>query len=72
MEPSDHDREWRFTPSEPWVEGTHELVVLAILEDLAGNRVNRPFEVDRFERVDSTSAAERYSVPFAPRQMRRR
>jgi hypothetical protein len=37
---------WRFTPASPWREGAHRLVVGTELEDLAGNSVARPFEVD--------------------------
>lgn len=58
------EREWRFTPSEPWRAGNYSLVVLSILEDPQGNRIGRPFEVDMFERVDSTAAPERHTLPF--------
>jgi hypothetical protein len=58
------ESEWRFTPQSVWREGPHRLVVLSILEDLAGNRIGQPFEVDTFERVDSTAAPERVLVPF--------
>jgi hypothetical protein len=61
------DREWRFVPHEAWRPGAYRLVVLSILEDRAGNRVNRPFEVDMFERVDKTRAPERFTVPFVVR-----
>jgi hypothetical protein len=37
---------WRFHPSQSWKPGTHTLVVDMALEDLAGNRIGRPFEVD--------------------------
>jgi hypothetical protein len=37
---------WRFTPSEPWRAGTLNLVIDMALEDLAGNRIGRPFDVD--------------------------
>jgi hypothetical protein len=61
------EREWRFTPRSPWAGGRHDLVVLEILEDLAGNRVNRAFEVDLFTRADSTSVASRFTIPFTVR-----
>lgn len=41
------DRAWRFTPRSPWAPGAYVLVVDDRLEDLAGNSVRRPFEVDR-------------------------
>ncbi|HVS64135.1 MAG TPA: hypothetical protein VMT85_11605 [Thermoanaerobaculia bacterium] len=37
---------WRFTPNEPWRPTRHELRVDPLLEDLAGNSLARPFEVD--------------------------
>ncbi|MDP1586599.1 MAG: hypothetical protein Q8M07_02550, partial [Prosthecobacter sp.] len=56
-------REWRFTPKEPWLTGTYQLEVPDILEDLAGNSVGRPFEVDVFTSVQppGKSATERLS-----------
>ena len=38
--------------------GDYELVALAFLEDLAGNRIGRAFEVDNFERTDLTPEPE--------------
>jgi hypothetical protein len=61
------EREWRFTPRTDWRGGAFRVVVLSILEDLAGNRVGRPFEVDNFERVDQTAAPERWTLPFTVR-----
>jgi hypothetical protein len=42
----DNERQWRFTPAVPWIPGMYELVIDPQLEDLAGNRIGRPFEVD--------------------------
>ena len=42
----DEERIWSFTPEHTWSSQPHELRVLAILEDLAGNSLTRPFEVD--------------------------
>jgi hypothetical protein len=36
---------WLFTPRDPWQAGSHALVVLTTLEDPAGNRIGRAFEV---------------------------
>lgn len=38
------DREWRFTPDEPWTEGRYQLLTSPELEDVAGNRPGRPFD----------------------------
>ncbi len=40
------ERSWLFTPEQPWTSGLYLLRVGTILEDLAGNSVGRPFEVD--------------------------
>ncbi len=37
---------WRFTPDAPWAPGEYRVEVDPDLEDLAGNSVRRPFEVD--------------------------
>ena len=61
------ERVWRFSPTEPWRAGEYRLVVLSILEDVAGNRVNRQFEAGRFDRVDSTTAQPRFFLPISIR-----
>jgi hypothetical protein len=43
---------WSFTPGAPWRAGRHILRAATILEDMAGNSLGRPFEVDVFERVE--------------------
>ena len=55
---------WGLTPSQPWVAGAYSLVVLSILEDLAGNKVGTPFEIDVFEQVDETPTGEQVRIPF--------
>jgi hypothetical protein len=37
---------WRFTPSQPWQKGGYQLTADSRLEDLAGNSLGKPFEVD--------------------------
>lgn len=61
------ETEWRFLPSRPWVAGSYTLRVDAALEDLSGNRINRPFEVDRFEKVERRSSAEWEELRFRVR-----
>jgi len=58
---------WRFTPDEPWRTGDYSLSVDTTLEDLAGNRLNRPFEVDVFERVEERITTTTVSLPFRVR-----
>jgi hypothetical protein len=61
---SDETR-WLFTPSVPWTAGDYDLVALAFLEDLAGNRIGRAFEVDNFERTDVSTEPERRTRRFS-------
>jgi hypothetical protein len=42
---SDGETRWRFTPHQPWAPGDYTLIALTILEDPAGNRLGRTFEV---------------------------
>lgn len=58
---------WKYTPRTPWVAGTYQLTALAMLEDLAGNRIGRAFEVDSFTRSDVSPEPERTSIPFSVR-----
>jgi hypothetical protein len=58
------ETEWRFTPDAPWIAGPHELIVQTTLEDLAGNRVGRPFDVDTFREVTRQIETPTVSVPF--------
>ena len=61
----DQETVWRFTPNSPWQAGPHDLVALAMLEDLAGNRIGRAFEVDQFDRSDRSPEPDRTVIPFA-------
>jgi len=55
---------WSFIPREIWKSGKYELVVDAALEDLAGNSLAKPFEVDVFDKVDKRVETETVKVPF--------
>ncbi|HUY31902.1 MAG TPA: hypothetical protein VMV69_03915 [Pirellulales bacterium] len=37
---------WQFRPYEPWRPGAYQLLADTVLEDLVGNNLARPFEVD--------------------------
>jgi hypothetical protein len=58
---------WSFTPRQFWTEGAHNLVALGMLEDLAGNRIGRAFEVDQFDRSDRSAEPEKTLIPFTVR-----
>jgi hypothetical protein len=55
---------WQFTPRDVWATGGYQLIALAFLEDVSGNRIGRAFEVDNFERTDRTPEPERTTLPF--------
>jgi hypothetical protein len=57
-------RSWNFSPALPWAAGQHALVIDTVLEDGAGNRIGRPFEVDQFREIDRSSAPEFARLPF--------
>jgi hypothetical protein len=42
----DDDRRWRFLPATAWAAGRYQLKVSPELEDVAGNRPGRPFDLD--------------------------
>ena len=58
------ETQWRFTPKAPWKAGSYKLVVDTGLEDLAGNHIGQPFDVDTFEKVTEKITSSSVSVPF--------
>ena len=54
---------WLFAPRDPWSAGEYSLVVLTLLEDPAGNRIGRAFEVTR----PVADSRERVSLEFTVR-----
>jgi hypothetical protein len=56
---------WRFVPRSFWKTGaTYRLVIGTELEDLAGNAIGRPFEVDLAGPITSRVEAATVSLPF--------
>lgn len=64
VEVSINETRWSFTPDQPWKSGQYKLAVGAILEDLAGNRIDRPFDVDTFQRVEMRNVIPIREMPF--------
>jgi hypothetical protein len=60
----EQEKRWRFTPKDAWQPGTYRLVADVRLEDLAGNSIARPFEVDVFRPVQREIKSETASIPF--------
>jgi hypothetical protein len=55
---------WRFTPKSPWGVGEYRLVVGTDLEDVAGNSIARPFEVDVTGPISARVTTETVALPF--------
>src|SRR5262249_29555981 len=64
---SDGETRWEFVPRSEWERGPYVLTVLPILEDLAGNRIGRAFEVMSKEAVVPPERSVPVSVPFIVR-----
>ena len=62
-----NETSWRFTPRMPWAAGAYQLTVDADLEDISGNRIDQPFDIDVFEKVTEHLTTRTVSVPFSVR-----
>ena len=58
------ERQWAFVPSQAWKDGDYRVVIGTGLEDLAGNNVARPFEVDRVQRPDDEFIPDYVTLEF--------
>jgi hypothetical protein len=54
----------RFTPQEPWKRGSYHITADNTLEDVSGNHLDRPFDVDVFETVTKHISSITTSIPF--------
>lgn len=61
---ADEERRWEFRPHAVWKAGRYQLVIDTALEDLAGNRIGKPFEVDEFSEVQKSAETEPTRLPF--------
>jgi hypothetical protein len=59
------EKRWVFTPSSKWASGSYNVKIGAILEDLAGNRIDRKFDVDTFERIEMRLTVTMRTIPFS-------
>jgi len=64
---SDNERRWTLKPEIPWLAGPYQLVINTIIEDLAGNNIGKPFDVDVFEDVQRSVPSETVSIDFEVR-----
>jgi len=58
---------WSFTPKQTWQAGAYHLTVDTALEDLAGNSIGRPFEIDVFHPIQRQVRSETVKIPFSIR-----
>jgi hypothetical protein len=61
------EQTWQLIPRRAWSRGSHQLIVDAALEDLAGNSVSRVFDRDLSRPEDEPRQARPVSVLFQPR-----
>ena len=55
---------WSFQPAQAWKSGNHTLVIDMALEDLAGNRIGRPFDVDMIDNPTQRITKATTLLPF--------
>lgn len=60
----DQETVWRFTPAQPWRRGTYSLTFDTALEDLAGNRIGRAFDVEATGKPQRKTARQTRRIPF--------
>ena len=60
----DEERQSIFVPEAPWPRGPHRLMVETTIEDLAGNYIGKPFEVDLFNDVPSNLTNATVKLPL--------
>jgi hypothetical protein len=61
------EQQWRFTPESAWSAGEYRISVDRRIEDLAGNRIGRPFDVDTFKRVSKEIQKQTVELRFRVR-----
>ena len=64
---SEEEMLWQFQPAKPWKAGKYQLGINKALEDLAGNSVAAPFEIDVFKPIQRESKAETALLTFEVR-----
>jgi hypothetical protein len=64
---ADQERRWTFSPARPWHRGSYHLVIQTTIEDLAGNNIGKPFEVDLVEPGQRRRANASVKLPFEVR-----
>lgn len=58
------EQAWRFEPAKPWTPSEYRIQVPTNIEDLAGNNIGKPFDVDLFDRVERKATQSTIALPF--------
>jgi hypothetical protein len=61
---TDSESAWHLTPQQPWTAGSYRLIVDNALEDLAGNKIGQPFDIDVFDKVTERITTTTTILPF--------
>lgn len=61
---TERERIWKFLPLHSWKAGRYWLVVQTTIEDLAGNNIGKPFEVDVFDGIAKRLEQATVKLPF--------
>jgi hypothetical protein len=61
---AERETRWTFTPDAAWRPGRYSLVVQTTIEDLAGNNIGKPFDVDLAEGPKRVEPGGTVSLPF--------
>lgn len=64
----ENETRFRFTPEAPWSKGVHAIRVDGVIEDLAGNRLGKLFDVDTSDPLQSDTATRVEEIPFEVRE----
>jgi hypothetical protein len=60
------ERSWTFVPAAPWLAAPHRLTIDPVLEDVAGNSVERVFDRDLSKPEDTPRAGGPVELTFTP------
>lgn len=57
---------WKFTPVRPWASENYQVKIESILEDVTGNNMTNPFDVDNRVRKTITNGKRHHFLTFKP------
>lgn len=63
----DQERRWTFVPHNPWRRGGYKLLIETTIEDLAGNNIGKPFDVDKREAIRRRPGSSTVTLAFEVR-----